>query len=172
MRGMINDLLNLSRIKRPGALSEVATGDIVVTIITEHEAQLKTNNIDTELLGTFPTVYTDQRKLEEIVRNLVSNAIKYMGKQPEPRITIGVEPKSHQYLFYVKDNGIGIEEKELSKIFQPFYSKSDLKIGSGVGLSIAKGFIEDLGGQIWVESQHGQGSTFWFSLPKRTSADK
>lgn len=166
MRAMINDLLNLSRIKRAGMYSDVPTGDIIVKVIDELEPQITENNIQTKLIGTFPTIHTDQRKFEEIIRNLVSNAIKYMGKQPQPRITIGVQDQPRHYYFFCQDNGIGIDPQEMTRIFEPFYAKSDISIGQGVGLSIIKGFVTDLQGKIWVESEKGTGSTFWFSLPK------
>lgn len=166
MRAMINDLLNLSRIKRAGMCSDVPTGDIIVKVIDELEPHITENNIQTELVGTFPIIYTDQRKFEEIIRNLVSNAIKYMGKQPHPQITIGVQDQPRHYYFFCQDNGIGIDSHEMTRIFEPFYAKSDISIGQGVGLSIIKGFVTDLQGKIWVESEKGTGSTFWFSLPK------
>jgi signal transduction histidine kinase len=166
MRGMINDLLSLSRIKKEGTYSHVAVEEIVKKILTENESQLRAAHIQTNLEGTFPTLYTDQRKIEEIFRNLISNAIKYIGDKAERNITIGVTKQDADYRFYVRDNGIGIPASEKDRIFSPFYTKTTTSaMSSGIGLSIAKGFVTDLGGTIWVESQEGDGSTFWFTLP-------
>ncbi|MCA9389777.1 HAMP domain-containing histidine kinase [candidate division WWE3 bacterium] len=166
MRQMINDLLNLSRVKRQGQFSNVSTGDVVVNILTENESQLRSAGIETEMHGQFPTVITEERKFQEVMRNLISNAIKYMGNASKPLIEIGVTDHEDNFEFYVKDSGIGIDKEELSKVFEPFYAKSDISIGSGIGLSIAKGFVDDLGGKIWADSQKGSGSTFHFTIPK------
>lgn len=165
MRQMINDLLNLSRVKKTGEYQNVSTGDLVVKLLTEAEPQIEEKHITVHMEGRFPTILADPRKLEEIFRNLISNAIKYIGNPPEPTITVGVREHKDGYRFFVRDNGIGIKKSELTNIFKPFYSKSDISIGSGIGLSIVKGFVEDMAGKVWVESQENRGSTFWFSLP-------
>jgi len=166
MQQMINDLLNLSRVNRAGENTNVSTGDIIVKLFAEVEPQLREKDIVTHMEGRFPTVYAEERKLEEIFRNLLSNAIKYIGNPSQPEITIGVRELKAEYRFFVRDNGIGIDAKERTNIFKPFYSKSNSTVGSGIGLSIVKGFVEDMGGRVWVDSKKNSGSTFWFSLPK------
>jgi len=167
MQQMINDLLNLSRISREGENTNVSTGDIIVKLLAEIEPQLRDKSILTHMEGRFPTLYAEERKLEEIFRNLLSNAIKYIGNPAQPEVTIGVRELNTEYRFFVRDNGIGIDTKERTNIFKPFYTKSDSTVGSGIGLSIVKGFVEDMGGRVWVDSKKNQGSTFWFSLPKQ-----
>ncbi|MCA9397556.1 HAMP domain-containing histidine kinase [candidate division WWE3 bacterium] len=168
MRQMINDLLNLSRIRRQGQFSHVSTSDIVMKLLTENESQLRAAGIETKLTGTFPIIFSEERKIEEVFRNLISNAIKYIGNEAKPVIEIGVNDIGQYYEFFVRDNGIGIDEDERASIFNPFYAKSDATKGSGIGLSIAKGFTEDLGGTIMVDSVKGQGSVFKFTIPKKS----
>lgn len=167
MQQMTNDLLNLSRISRSGENTNVSTGDIIVKLLDEVEPQLREKAIRAHMEGRFPTVYAEKRKLEEAFRNLLSNAIKYIGNPPEPEIAIGVRELKAEYRFFVRDNGIGIDPQDRVDIFKPFYSKSNSTVSSGIGLSIVKGFVEDMGGRVWVDSKRNQGSTFWFSLPKR-----
>lgn len=166
MRQMIDDLLNFSRITQEGELNTVPTANIFLELLDEVESQLREGNIETMMEGSFPTIKTDKRKFEEIFRNLISNAIKYIGHQSHPCIRISVQNDSHYHIFSVTDNGIGIESNEIQYIFDPFYRKSDARVGSGIGLSIVKGFVSDLGGTVAVESVIKQGSTFRISLPK------
>ena len=118
-------------------------------------------------------IYTDKIKLNQILTNLINNAFKFTN---EGGIEFGYELKSlvaeqnKWYLvFYVKDTGIGIEENNLNKIFDRFVQLDLLESrkygGNGIGLTIAKGFVELLGGKIWAESEKGKGSTFYFSIP-------
>ncbi len=115
-------------------------------------------------------IHSDFGKLELIMNSLVNNAIKFSNKG---EIVIGCKFQDEYYIFYVKDDGIGISPEHQEKIFDNFY-QADSSIsrdyeGAGLGLSICKGLVELLGGKIWVESEVGKGSTFWFSLPKNTN---
>lgn len=112
------------------------------------------------------TLKTDLLKLHIIFSNLISNAIKFTI---EGKIEYGISTSKTEYLFWVKDTGIGIESKYYNRIFETFFqidgSMSRKFEGAGIGLALSKGLVELLGGKIWVESQVGKGSTFWFSLP-------
>jgi len=115
------------------------------------------------------SVLTDRNKLDSILTNLVKNAIKYTS---EGSIAFGCERAENAYLFYVKDTGIGIPKERQEAIFERFI-QADLqdiqaRQGAGLGLSIAKAFVEMLGGSIWVESEVGMGSKFYFTLPYST----
>ena len=103
-------------------------------------------------------------------QNLLSNAVKYMDK-PKGLITIGCVQENGFWKFSVADNGPGIEEKHFEKIFQIFQTLSprDEVESTGVGLSVVKKIVELYGGKIWVESKPGEGSTFFFTLPKPES---
>lgn len=112
---------------------------------------------------------TDKARLKQVIYNLVQNAVDFVPQQ-EGEIEIGASEGEDSVLFYVKDNGIGISEKRKESIFKKFY-QVDLSFkrkygGSGFGLVICKGIIENLGGKIWFESKEGEGTTFYFTIPK------
>lgn len=113
-----------------------------------------------------PVVNVVHSQVREAVVNLLENGIKFRGSQPKPMIEIGVRDDQGEPVFTVKDNGIGIDPKYHSRIFNLF-EKLDVKTGgAGAGLAIVKRIIEVHGGRIWVESQGvGKGSTFCFTLP-------
>jgi signal transduction histidine kinase len=106
--------------------------------------------------------------LSRVVDNLLTNAIKYIGKEnPSPRIDVGVEEHDGQKVFFVRDNGIGIDKRDFDKIFQVFERLPPAKQiagGTGVGLAIVKRIIEHHGGKIWLISEPGKGTTFYFTL--------
>jgi signal transduction histidine kinase len=103
----------------------------------------------------------------QIFQNLIGNALKYRSKKT-PNIHISIGAKDNHWLFAVKDNGIGIESEFTDKIFDIFrrLHTNDEYEGTGIGLSITKRIVERHGGKIWVESEPGQGSTFYFTIPK------
>ena len=117
-----------------------------------------------------PTVLGIRSRVEEIFSNLIQNAIKFNDK-PVPRIEIGCKGlDGGHYIIYVKDNGIGIKEDYYDKIFQIFQKLDPKAEGTGAGLAICRRIVEEHGGRIWVESQVGEGSTFYFTLPKAPAA--
>ncbi|MGI0069906.1 MAG: sensor histidine kinase, partial [Nitrosopumilaceae archaeon] len=112
---------------------------------------------------------SDKTRLRQVIYNLVQNAIDFIPQQGG-KIEIASREEGNSILFYVKDNGIGISEKRKESIFKKFY-QVDLSFkrkygGSGFGLVICKGIIENLGGKIWFESKEGDGTTFYFTIPK------
>lgn len=174
MQRMINDLLDLSRIGRDIDVWEnVNTQQVINGLLVENESQFKNKNIQVNTSGVFPVVFTDARKFEEVLRNLLSNAIKYIGHPELPTITIGVTETPFEYQFFVQDNGLGIAEEDIDKVFELFVHQVDKyqenkSNSSGIGLSVVKGFVTDMGGKVWVESEVDKGSTFWFSVPKQS----
>lgn len=172
MGKMIDDLLNLSRVGRHIEHKIVVnTREIVDLIILENETALHEKMIRVHISEPLPRLYLNKRKFEEVVRNLISNAIKYMGDSDDPYIEVGAVDKVHEHHFYVRDHGIGIEKKYHEKIFGLFVRHELVGQGSGIGLSIVRGFVEDMGGKVWIDSKPGAGSTFWFSLLKETSPE-
>ena len=169
MGKMIDDLLNLSRIGRKTEERQVVnTKEVVDLIFMENEAILQQRKIRMQIVEPLPRLYLHKRKFEEVARNLISNAIKYMGDTKDPLIKFGAEDYPGEYHFYVMDHGIGIDRKYFGKLFNLFSRLTSIGEGSGIGLSIVKGFVNDMGGQVWIDSELGKGSTFWFSLPKVT----
>ncbi len=115
-----------------------------------------------------PEVNVDRARVREAVMNLIENAVKFMGDQQNPEIRIGVESNDGEPVFFVRDNGIGIDPKYFGKLFNLFEKLDAKKEGSGIGLAIVKRIIEVQGGRIWVESDGpGKGVTFLFTLPAK-----
>ncbi len=119
-----------------------------------------------------PTVMGDSQLMVQLFQNLVSNAIKFAGDSPL-EIHIGVTPEASLWKFYVKDNGIGIEPPYFDRIFRIFQrvESSGEREGTGIGLANCKKIVEHHGGRIWVESEPGEGSTFFFTIPEKVDAD-
>ncbi len=118
-----------------------------------------------------PAVMADRARLLLLFQNLLENAIKFMGDQPRPRIEIGHERRRGKELFFVRDNGRGIEPNLQSRVFDVFTRLDPAVEGSGLGLALARRVVELHGGRIWVESVGpGGGSTFNFTLPQRAAS--
>ena len=113
-----------------------------------------------------PTVLADPTQLGQVLLNLVGNAIKFRGDEP-PVIRVGATRADDEWSFSVRDNGIGIDPQHAGRvfvIFQRLHGRKDYP-GSGIGLAICKKIVERHGGRIWLESQPGQGATFYFTIP-------
>jgi signal transduction histidine kinase len=128
-----------------------------------------------DLPDNFPIIHGDETRLRQVIDNLVSNAIKYSPKGGEVRITGSFDDQN--ITIAVSDQGVGLPEDELDRIFERFYrvegALSRKTQGTGLGLYLARAVIEAHGGQIVVESKPGKGSTFRFTLPREsTSANK
>lgn len=124
-------------------------------------------NIEITIENELPTIECEELHLMQVFQNLLSNAIKYIDK-PNGQIRIGCVEEDGFWKFSIADNGPGIEEKHFERIFKMFQALSTHKDfeGTGVGLTVAKKIVELYGGKIWVESKIGEGSTFFFALPK------
>lgn len=168
MEGLINDLLDLSRI---GRLSEQKT-EISFTGLAKEaaialDAPIKERGITVVIPENMPSLYGEKKRLGQLVDNLVGNAVKYVGEDnPSPRIEFGAEKRGDETIFFVRDNGIGIDKMYFDKIFKIFQRlPSARKIdGAGMGLTIVKRIVELHGGRVWVESEVGKGSAFYFTI--------
>ena len=166
MQHLINDLLEFSRVStRAKELEVTEVESIYNQVLINLEVSIKENNV-VFTHDPLPEVMADDIQLTQVFQNLISNAIKFRGND-DPKIHIGVIRKSDQWLFSVQDNGIGIDSKHKDRIFEVFkrlHKRRDYP-GTGIGLSICKKIIERHGGNIWVESEFGHGSIFYFTLP-------
>jgi signal transduction histidine kinase len=123
-----------------------------------------TVSIDPDL----PVVYGDRPRLVEVMQNLLDNAAKFMEDQKEPRIQIGCagqDSQSGKLIFYVRDNGMGILPEHHERVFGLFNKLDPETDGTGIGLALVKRILEVHDGRIWVESEAGKGSIFFFTLP-------
>lgn len=129
------------------------------------DSNKKDVELDYELSIKNSVIETDAFRLEQVLRNLISNGIKYTQKG---KVVFGCVRNGNEYTFYVKDTGIGIKEENLDRIFNRFVKieeeTSELARGTGIGLYLSKLVVEKLGGHIWVNSQYGVGSTFYFTI--------
>jgi PAS domain S-box-containing protein len=172
MEQLLNELLALSRIGRVvNPPRETPVGELVREALDMVAGQLQGQGVRVEIAPELlkahggPTVYGDRARLREVWQNLVDNAVKYMGDQPEPRVEIGMRCDGDEKVFYVRDNGIGIDPRHHDKVFGLFNKLDPQTEGTGVGLAIVKRIVEVHGGCVWVESEGaGQGSTFCFTL--------
>ena len=176
MQDLLKDLLDLSRIGRMMNESEVVPLNALVDEALElTEGRLAERGVQVLVEPDMPSVYGDAKRLLELVQNLIDNAAKYMGDQPEPRIEIGCRgSEGGKPIFFVRDNGIGIAPEQHERIFGLFNKLDPNVEGTGVGLALVKRIVEYHGGRIWVESAEGKGATFLFSLqppPKSTGDD-
>ncbi|HLF14032.1 MAG TPA: PAS domain S-box protein [Bacteroidota bacterium] len=168
MKGLIDDLLMLSRVSRPTeSFRQVDLSAVVAEIRTDMEFVIRKRRLDFRVDPGLPQVYGDETQLKILFRNLIGNAVKFNDKA-DPFIEVGFRyQENNSYLFWVKDNGIGIEPEFFEKIFvifQRLHRREEFE-GSGAGLAIVKKIIEIHQGKIWVESQRGTGSMFCFTLP-------
>ena len=167
MQNLLKDLLELSRIGRVmNTPVEISFHEIVKTTLEIMHGQLEAKKVLIEYQNNNVILNCDQVRMTEVLQNLIDNAIKFMGDQPKPRIEIDsfINDKK-ETVIYIKDNGIGIAPEFHGKIFGLFNKLNTDSDGTGVGLSLVKRIIEVHGGRIWMESQVGKGTTFYFTIP-------
>jgi signal transduction histidine kinase len=167
MQRLLNELLELSRIGRiVNPPSDTSFAKIVEEALTLTRGRLMAGNIEVDVEKDLPIVSGDRPRLVEVMQNLIDNAAKFMGNEPEARIEIGVRKENDTQIFFVKDNGMGIDPLYHEKIFGLFDKLNPTSEGTGVGLALAKRIVEVHGGRIWVESEgKSKGSMFCFTLP-------
>ena len=166
MQRLINDLLAYSRVGTRGkefkptdctAVFDQALANLKVTIEESSAVVAR---------GPLPTVMADKLQIGQLLQNLIGNALKYQGDEP-PRVHVTAEQKGTEWVFSVRDNGIGIDPQYAERIFvifQRLHNREEYP-GTGIGLAICKKIVERHGGRIWVESQLGSGATFSFTIP-------
>jgi PAS domain S-box-containing protein len=167
MQNLLNELLELSRIGRVvNPPEKVQFNDLVWEAISLVSGRLEARQVNVIVQSDLPIVDVDRPRIVEVLQNLLDNAAKYMGNQAQPQIQIGQHGElDDQPIFYVRDNGIGIAPEFHERVFGLFNKLDPKSDGTGVGLALVKRIVEVHGGQIWVESETGRGSTFLFTLP-------
>jgi signal transduction histidine kinase len=169
MQDLLKDLLELSRIGRVmNPPQEIAFGALATEAIELTEGRLQERGVRTSIQPGLPMVYGDRKRLMELLQNLIDNAAKYMGAQPDPFIEIGQRGfEEGKPILYVRDNGIGVAPEYHETIFGLFNKLDSTAEGTGVGLALSKRIVEFHSGRIWVESEAGSGATFCFTLPSQ-----
>ena len=173
MQTLINDLLAYSRVGTRGKeLAPTDTGgvfdaacDNLMKATEESGAEVTSDEL--------PTVMGDESQLVQLFQNLIANAIKFRGEELV-KVHVRAERRDGEWLFSVRDNGIGIDPQYAERIFiifQRLHGKADYS-GTGIGLAVCKKIVERHGGRIWVESEPGEGSTFYFTLPPKEIGDE
>jgi PAS domain S-box-containing protein len=169
MQGLIHDLLAYSRAGTNGkTICEVSAEDA----LNEALANLRVTIEESDAIVThdsLPAIRTDDTQLAQVFQNLVGNAVKYRSVDV-PRVHVSAANNGrNEWIFSVQDNGLGIDPQYFERIFilfQRLHGRNEFE-GTGIGLAICKKIVERLGGRIWVESQPGKGSAFYFALPER-----
>ncbi len=168
MRQIILDLLEFSRVGsiEDGA-EDINLGKLIGDVSALYRKQIEEKNA-TIVFNNLPVITSYKGPVRQIFQNLISNSLKYCNVKARPEIDISCKDIGGSWLFAVKDNGLGIEPQYFDKIFvifQRLHNKDEYS-GTGMGLAIAKKIVENLGGTIWVESEKGLGSTFYFTILK------
>lgn len=168
MKILINDLLSFSRAGTQGRpFVEVDLEKILSEVLQVLQLAIQDKKA-TVTHDPLPTIVADQYQIAQVFQNLISNAIKFRKDEEDPQVHISYTQQEDQYVFSVRDNGIGMEEKHIPKLFSLFkrlHSREKYE-GTGIGLAICKKIVDRHGGKIWVTSEVGKGTTFSFSIPK------
>ncbi|MEA3281225.1 MAG: ATP-binding protein, partial [Euryarchaeota archaeon] len=172
MQTLIGDLLAFSRVGTRGKPFKPTDCE---TLLGQTLADLKVSIDDNGTVIThnaLPTVMADGSQLAQVFQNLIGNAVKFKGDAP-PRVHVAAEQKSDEWVFSVADNGIGISTEFFERIFvifQRLHGREEYE-GTGIGLSVCKKIVERHGGRMWVESEPGSGSTFYFTIPIKATGE-
>lgn len=168
MKQIIIDLLLYSKADKPSEQLEEVNLDEVVSEYTQLRENLIAEKRAVISFDALPILQTYRALITQVIHSLLDNALKYVKENVPPRIEIHSQEKENLWEFSIRDNGIGIDEKFFDKIFvifQRLHNRTQHD-GTGIGLSIAKRSVEFLGGDIWLESKVGEGSTFYFTIAK------
>jgi signal transduction histidine kinase len=166
MQRLLDDLLHLSRMGRivnPGEY--VSLGDLAREAVELVRGEIDARGATVEIARDLPAVCVDRPRLLEVLQNLVENAVKFAGAQAQPRVEIGWRKDGGEPVFYVRDNGVGIDAAHRERVFALFEKLDPGAEGTGVGLALVRRIVEAHGGRAWAESAGaGLGSTFCFTL--------
>ena len=169
MKKILDGLLEYSRIGRLHTQAvAVDVRKVLDRVLHDLQIEITDTGAVMHVPESLPTVLYPEVRLTQIFSNLLSNALKFIAAGTTPEITIGCTEQARYYRFTVRDNGIGIAPEHVERIFEIFkrlHTREEYP-GTGAGLTIVKKIVESHSGQIGVESVPGEGSTFWFTIPK------
>ena len=167
MHRLLDDLLELSRVGRVVHPPEdVPLGELAREAVELVKGRIAEPGVAVDIAPDLPVVRADRRRLLEVLQNLLENAAKFTAGQPAPRIEIGARRDGEEPVFFVRDNGRGIEPRFLERVFDLFEKLDPAVEGTGVGLALVRRIVEAHGGRAWAESDGpGRGATFCFTLP-------
>jgi PAS domain S-box-containing protein len=166
MKDLIDDLLVFSRFNTQANEFELFDMDTALNSVLSYLKPYMNENHAQITHDPLPSIMGDSSQIQQVLQNLLTNAIKFHGDEP-PKIHISAEESGDEWTFGVSDNGIGIDSEHQEQIFEVFkrlHTREEYE-GTGIGLSICKKIVERHGGRIWVESKPGKGSTFYFTIP-------
>lgn len=172
MRHLIQDLRAFSKVDSTKLNIRSINIDLMITeVLKELKASIDYQSAVVMIPKKLPTVDGDRIKLKQLFQNLITNALKYVEKNVIPKIEISYEDRENEFLFKLKDNGIGIAEKNQKRVFQLFERLHEMSqyVGTGIGLSLCKKVVEQHFGTIGIKSEEGKGSTFYFTISKEVS---
>ena len=162
MENLISGILNYSTITNDLERTDVDLNETLIDVINSVYVP---NNVSVSIKSKFPIVQANKIRMQQVFQNLIGNAALYIDKE-EGLIEVDYKEDPNYYTFSVKDNGMGIDKKYVDKIFQIFQSLTPRKDSTGIGLSLVKKIVSFYGGEIWVDSELGKGSTFYFTILK------
>jgi len=173
MGQLLDEVLELSRIGRMfNPPTEIPMRDLVDEAVELVSGRIAQRGVKITIAPDLPVLYGDHPRLLDILQNLIENAVKFMGDQPNPEIEIGAREEAGETVLYVGDNGIGIEACYHERIFRLFDKLDQKTEGTGIGLALVKRIVEIHNGRIWVETEGiGKGSTFCFTLSHTVRVD-
>ncbi len=174
MKALVDDLLEYSRITNDVDTSQDVDCSAIMDVVLDNLSERIQETKSEISVGTLPVISGNPVRFTRLIQNLVCNAIKYQNPGNVPKIHVDVTEKQDEWIFSVKDNGIGIKEEYQQQIFSPFkrLHTNQEYIGTGIGLAVCKKIVEMKGGRLWVESNAGEGSIFYFLLPKADIKNK
>jgi signal transduction histidine kinase len=166
MQLLLSELLELARIGRlTNPYQKIGFEELAREAVELAHGRIQSKEIQVSIQENLPTVYGDRRHLIEVIQNLLDNAAKFIGTQANPRIEIGQNGSENgKPIFYIKDNGIGIDLIHHDRIFGLFNKLDASSEGTGIGLALVKRIVEVHGGRIWIQSDVNKGATFFFTL--------
>jgi len=170
MSELIDGVLQYSRVSR--VREKASTVNLKTVLVEVIDAIAPPPGIQITIETELPTLVAEKTRIQQVFQNLISNAVNYMGN-PKGEIRIGHTESNDCWQFYVSDTGVGIEARHFDKVFQIFQTLTprDQSESTGVGLAIVKKIVEVYGGQVWLTSEVGKGSTFWFTLPSTSTIE-